>query len=130
MSPSIPEPSRPGEVDVNHVRLKVELRADGDTWPVQFRVPFSAEPGGLGIRRYRDRPPIIPSALAVSKQGFWILDPDKGRLCLFDPNGRLVRDYAGVQQGASDLALDEQGRPVVVNNESDFSMLRLRREKS
>lgn len=119
LSPS-PEPPRQ-----LRTILDVEWRADGARWPTVLSVPFGGEEGELGIKTYRDRPPIIPSAFAVTDEGFWILDPEKRRLCLFDREGRLLRSVGRVSQIASDLAVDTSGQPVLIDREPEGVILRL-----
>ena len=100
--------------------------AGGDRWPTVLRIPFGRATSELGLKTYRDQAPIVPSAFAVTDDGFWILDPQKRRLCLYDGKGRLVRSLPGVSQIASDLALDSEDTPIIINREPEGELLRLK----
>ncbi|MDO7869560.1 hypothetical protein [Nocardioides jiangxiensis] len=111
-----------------HVRVAsvdVTWTAFGARWPLMFRVPFGDAAGEVGARTIPGQPRLIPSALAVTDEGIWILDPVKHRLCLFDDDGHLVHATPGVDELASDLAIDGEGQPVWIDREPDGLLGRL-----
>jgi hypothetical protein len=61
----------------------------------------------------------VPASFAVVPEGFWILDPGNRRIVLFNRTGEVVEAVGGVSQVASDLAVNPDGRPIIINVEPD-----------
>ena len=119
-SPTVPA------VPTSEAVIPVRWTANGTTWRVAFAAGFGPRTTQLGLKTYPDQAPILPPSIAVDDSGVWVLDPQKGRLCLYSPAGTLLRTYPGVSQQASDLAFGRDGKVVVLDREPTGELLVLR----
>lgn len=104
------------------VTLKVDWRAEPKPWETTLRIPWGFGRNQLGIERFTGQAPIVPASFAVVPEGFWILDPGNRRIVLFNRTGDVVEEVGGVSQVASDLAVNPDGRPVIINVEPDHEL--------
>ena len=106
--------------------LRVDWNEQGDTWRPVLRVRYGPADGQLGIDRFPDQAPIVPSSFAVTSEGFTIADPAKNRVVLLGPTGSLVRQWDGLPQVLSDLAADPaHDRLVVITHEYEQEVTEL-----
>lgn len=101
----------------------------GRRWPTVLSIPYGSARDQLGFKRYPGQEPIIPSALAVTPEGFAILDPQKHRVVLFSSRGKVLREWRGLRQQASAMVWDgAEEHLVVIDHEPTGRLVALQPE--
>jgi len=131
--PQVASASHPGGDGITRrdATISVDWENPGVRWRTVLSMTFGPGDAQLGMRRYRGQEPIVPSAFAVTPEGFAIMDPAKRRVILVDEDGRVLQRWTGLAEQASDLVWDQSGdRLVAIDHEPDGRLAELRPDGS
>jgi hypothetical protein len=100
--------------------IAVDWLSPGRRWMTEWRLGYGSGRQDLGIERFHDQEPIVPSAVAALPDGsFAVVDPGRRRVVAVSADGVVGRRIVEVPQVASDIAWDQaHQRLVIIADES------------
>jgi hypothetical protein len=107
--------------------IAVDWSAPGLQWRASWSLGFGSADQKLGIKRYRDMDPLVPSAVAALPGGsFAVVDPAHHRVVEVSSDGQVGRTIVEVPDVASDIAWDSRNRRLlVIANESHGQLIEI-----
>lgn len=103
----------------------MDWSSPGSRWPTEWRLGYGSGKQELGIKRYHDMEPTVPSAVAAMPGGsVAVVDSERRRVVEVSAGGEVGRTIVEVPQAASDVAWDNHNRRlVVIANESQGQLI-------